>query len=174
MNKSPPKLLTRFVKIGLLDRSRAAAGKALAEHLQDFRQSMLAKGTTDRQARLVTGRAAKIIGALAFHVWSDIRADRVERYLADRRSSDKRFSVQTSNFYLQAMKGFCRWMVVNRRATENPLAHLAPLNVKIDRRHDRCALEVDEVRKLLAAAAVGPERYGVDGRERVIVTAWEG
>jgi site-specific recombinase XerC len=30
-------------------------------------------------------------------------------------------SVQTMNFYLQAIKQFCRWMVKDRRMGDNPL-----------------------------------------------------
>ena len=32
--------------------------------------------------------------------------------------------MQTANFYLQAAKQFCKWMVRERRASESPLAHL--------------------------------------------------
>ena len=49
---------------------------------------------------------------------------------------------------------------------ENPLAHLDGLNVKTDRRRNRRALTVDELRGLLDAACRGPECYGMDGPER--------
>ncbi len=68
-------------------------------------------------------------------------------------------SVQTSNFYLQAVKQFCRWMVRDRRAGDNPLAHLEGGNVRADRRHDRRELEADELRRLLAAARASDRTF---------------
>ena len=44
------------------------------------------------------------------------------------------------------MKQFCRWMVKHGRATATRSIILKPLNVRIDRRHDRRALSVDEVK----------------------------
>jgi integrase len=57
-------------------------------------------------------------------------------------------------------------MVKHQRALTNPIAHLEPLNVKADRRRDRRALSVDEVKRLLNATAEGPDRYGTTGPER--------
>ena len=57
-------------------------------------------------------------------------------------------------------------MVKHQRALTNPIAHLEPLDVKADRRRDRRALSVDEVKRLLNATAEGPDRYGTTGPER--------
>ena len=54
-------------------------------------------------------------------------------------------------------------------AVESPLRHLKPLNVKLDKRRVRRALEVDELRRLLEATKSGPERYGMSGHERFLV-----
>ena len=56
-----------------------------------------------------------------------------------------------------------------RRASETPLAHLQGQIVRTDRRHDRRALSVEELRRLLAAAQKGPERFGLGWAERAIV-----
>jgi len=167
LERVPPKLLARFVEIGLLDSTRAAGRKPLEQHLLDFRNSLLAKGNTAMHVQTVVSRAKRIVTQCRFRTWSDIRADEVEQYLADLRTAG--LSIQTSNFYLQSIQQFSRWMVQNRRASESPVAHLKPLNVRTDRRHDRIALEVDEVRRLLAATANGPERYGMEGHERVLL-----
>ena len=44
LEEIPEKLRDRFVKIGLLDAKRAAVGKPLKEHVEDFESSLLAKG----------------------------------------------------------------------------------------------------------------------------------
>jgi integrase len=41
--------------------------------------------------------------------------------------------------------------------------------VRTDRRHDRRALTIEELRRLLAAAQTGPERFGIGGAERALV-----
>ena len=79
------------------------------------------------------------------------------------------YSVQTSNFYLGALKSFCRWMVKDRRARENPVAHLDGLNVKLDRRHDRRNLTPVELSKLLTTTAAGPVRHKMTGRSRAML-----
>ncbi len=57
----------------------------------------------------------------------------------------------------------------NQRATSNPVDHLEPLNVKVDRRRDRRALTVEELCNLLTATASGPERYGLTGADRTLL-----
>jgi len=166
LEKTSPRLRERLVGIGLLDSTRAAASKLLSQHLDEFKQSMSDKGDTAMHVQTVVTRVRRVMAGCGFRSWLDIRAERVERYLAELRNGDKNLSVQTSNFYLQAAQSFCRWMVLNRRAGESPLAHLQQMNVKVDRRHDRTAFEVEEVQRLLAATCRGPERFGMDGRER--------
>jgi integrase len=43
------------------------------------------------------------------------------------------------------------------------------LNVRTDVRRERRALSVDEVKRLLAATAAGPERFGMSGPERSLL-----
>jgi hypothetical protein len=65
--------------------------------------------------------------------------------LQDRRAQGA--SVQTTNYYLSHLKSFCRWLVKDRRMADNPLDHLEPGNVDMDRRHDRRELEAEELRR---------------------------
>ena len=169
LERASGKLLDRLTRFDLLDGTRSAAGKRLSEHLADFRQSLLSKGDTPGQACQVARRAEKVFAACGFTTWTDLRADRVERCLADLRSGPKGLSAQTSNGYLQAVKQFARWMIENRRALESPVAHLKALNVRTDRRHDRTYLEVEEMRRLLQATRRGPVRFGMDGNERAML-----
>ncbi len=115
-----------------------------------------------------------------FAYWGDISASRVERFLADLRKDKlvkteekpktvRGISAQTFNFYLQAIKQFCRWMVLDQRASESPVKHLQKVNVKPDRRQDRRALKPDEIQALLEATATAPKRYGMCGYERYLL-----
>ena len=96
---------------------------------------------------------------------ADLRADRTDA----QGKSKQGISAQTSNFYLQDTKQFCRWMVRDRRASENPLAYLQGLNVRLDRRHDRRALSIEEMLWLLDITRKGPERYSISGPERALL-----
>ncbi len=165
----PEKLRDRFVSIGLLDASRAAAGKSLREHVEDFKQSLISKDNTERYISISIGRLRRTIDGCKFKTWGDISASKVQRYLADLRNIGEGLSVQTSNFYLAITKQFCRWMITDRRASESPLEHLRGLNARTDRRHDRRALEPDEIRRLLEATRAAPERFLMTGHERALL-----
>ena len=168
----PQRTRAKLVSIGLLSPERAAVSKPLSEHLDDFGTALQAKGGTQRHVELVMSRARRIVEGCGFRFYGDISASKVMMFLADLRADtkDKRgISAQTFNFYLGAIKQFCRWMVKDRRALESPVAHLDGLNVKTDRRHDRRAFTVDELSLLLAAARGGPERFGMTGEERALL-----
>ena len=159
----PPIIRNRLADWGILSMTRAAAGKALVDHLADFKASLLAKGGTQRHADLVVSRAEKTFGDCGFKFWSEISASKILAHLADLRKDRidadgariRGISAQTFNFYLQAVKQFARWMVRDGRASESPLVHLQGVNVRTDRRRDRRALSADEMRWLLDITANG-------------------
>jgi len=181
-----PRLRTSLQRYGLLDATKVAALEPLAKHVDGesdadgrvtfvgFRQALSAKGTTTKQVDLVAGRAKRVIEGCGFTFWSDISASKVMSHLDGLRADTKDgkgnvtpgIGAQTFNFYLAAFKQFCRWMVRDGRASESPVAYLGGVNVKTDRRHDRRALDVEELRWLLDTTRNGPERYGMSGSER--------
>lgn len=186
----PAKLRNRLAEIGLLDSQRAAAGKKLMEHLDDFYNALLADGTTEKQSQLVKSRAEKIIKGCGFVYWTDISASRVQQEISDLRKEiaivetktengktvkQRKIkdlgaaSVQTKNFYLQAIKQFCKWMVQDRRAAQSPVDYLQGANIKnSDRRHTRRPFTVDEARRLLEAAKSGSDYQGLSGYGRAL------
>jgi integrase len=93
----------------------------------------------------------------------------VQKFLGELRDDGNGAAAQTCNFYLQAFRQFCRWMVRDGRASESPVAHLSGYNVRTDRRHDRRALTVEEIRTLLKATQQAPDRFGMTGPERALV-----
>ena len=138
----PSVIKERLVSIGLLDKKNVAFAKPLTQHLADFEQYLASKGNTNAHVKLLVGRAVKVFAGCNFRFWSEMSASRVVTYLGDLRTPQNNddgvtlpgISAQTSNFYLQAAKQFCRWMVKDGRASENPLSHVNALNVKTDRR----------------------------------------
>jgi integrase len=150
----PARTRAKLVAIGLLAAEHLTVGKLLAEHLDDFGKTLAAKGNTPFHVETVTKRARSVVEGCGFRFYSDLSASKVMEFLHRLRQEteeERGISAQTFNFYLQAIKQFCRWMVKDRRASELPLAHLEPLNVQTDRRHDRRELTEEELPRLLHA-----------------------
>jgi integrase len=155
--------------VGLVDPFRDQKKKPLADHLNDWQNDLTAKGATEKHASLTAERARRIVADCKFRWTTDLNASRVQRAVADLRNG--RLSVQTCNFYLQAIKQFARWLVRDRRMGDNPLAHLERGNVKTDRRHDRRDLSRDELAALFAAARTGEAIRDISGPDRAMLYA---
>ena len=164
-----PKSRDKLAEIGIVPSEVVALSHTLGKHVDDFQSSLVTKGTSEKQAQLVSNRVRRLVKACKFRVYSDIDADKISEYLSDQRDTNPRFGIQTSNFYMQAIKQFCRWMVRKRRAVESPVVDLEALNIEKDRRHDRRALTVEEMQWLLAVTPHQAEIRGVSGPDRALL-----
>jgi len=177
VDEMPSPMLASLAKWNIIKPEKAATTKTLAQHIDDWKAAILADGSTADHAEKTTGRARRLFDACGFKQYSDLLAHDVLIALADMRkdrtSTDGKvtrgISPQTSNFYLGAVKQFAAWMVKNRRATESRLIELDRLNVGLDRRHDRRALSVDELRWLLEVTERGYSKPGPDGKPLQVV-----
>jgi len=164
----PAKLRERFAKIGLLDKARAAAGKKLKEHLDTFRNSLLAKGDTEKQVDLVLYRIERVFKECDFVNFSNINPIDVEACL--KKFRDEGLGKKSSNYYLRSIHHFCGWMVENGLATVSPLKSLSGVKVtEDDIRVYRRALEVNEIRDLLETTEASQERFGMTGHQRAML-----
>jgi len=110
---------------------------------------------------------------------SDISASKIQNWLAEKRkpikSKDDKIregaSIRTSNFYLQAFKQFCRWLVADNRMPENPIAYLQGQNPNSDIRHQRRALNFEEIQKLLCETKTASVFQSMNGFERYMLYA---
>ena len=150
--------------------------RPLLEHAQEWRAALVNKGGTGKHAELSFNRVSRILEGCRFVRCPDLSASAVEKFLAELRrgyvtptGKVRRLSVQSSNHYLRSIKGFCAWMVQDRRAPDNPLAPLKTMNAETDRRHVRRALTDHELRALLEAARTGEARIGMVGRDRAML-----
>jgi integrase len=165
----PERIARQLVKFQILQRFQQV--KPLPQHLEDWRDVLLDKGDTQFHADVIHRRASRIAGACGFNSYRQISGSAVLGFLGQLRQGTAQrrgISNQTFNFYLQAIRQFCRWMVNDRRATDNPLTGTTGLNVRLDRRHDRRALTEEEARALLEATRGGPVRAGLDGGARAL------
>lgn len=148
--------------------------------MQDFEQSLKAKGRTSKHIRETVSGIREICTRCSFTYWRDITASKVDYYLGQKREDrvivvdgqEKRIkgtSARTYNHKLKAFKQFCAWMVKEGRAIDSPVTHLTALNTDVDRRHIRRALTPDEARGLLTAAAQAKLLYSMTGPERALL-----
>lgn len=175
MSDLPKAILAKLASIGLVKGDRIAVNKTLENHLADYTKALAAKGNTEKHTKHVKGRIERAFKGCGFKYWDDISASKLQVFLDKLRKTDKPdsdekrgISPQTFNYYLNALKAFCRWMVKDRRAISSPLSHLDVLNTRVDRRHDRRALGNEDLRKLMRATRDGRDLFGRD-RDGIIV-----
>jgi integrase len=176
----PDTLIRNFVKWGLLDGQRAYAGKLLSEHIQDWRQDIIARGKTQFYADGQHYRVSRIFATARFNFFTDISASKLQQEISKLKTTVKvkgedgeliekvkgDASQTTKNYYLKACQQFCRWIVKDGRVLHNPLEHLSPSKAQ---RQKRAALELDEVRVLLAYTEAAEVSYGLAGYQRAML-----
>lgn len=105
---------------------------------------------------------------------SDIRLEPVEGFI--RSYCEKhQLGPRTYNHYIQAIDGFCNWMLLTRRIAANPLLGLERLNAEVDVRRERRALSAEEVQKLVASARESGEEipcFDGETRARLYILAY--
>jgi integrase len=172
------KLLTdaAMKSVGMADPFGGQRERPLADHISDWERDLLNRGRTAKHAKLSAGRVRRAVEGCRFITIADISASRVQEYLAglqqeDGRRVKARASVATCNHVLTALRGFCRWLVKDRRTAVNPLAHLSAGNTQTDRRHQRRELQPAEVALLLASARQGSTYCRLAGPDREMLYA---
>ena len=141
--------------------------RPLTEHVDDWHAGLLANGATQTYADLSRKRVQTVLDAIQTKSWNDLDPNRISGYLAERRR--KGLSIESSNHYARRVKQFCRWLVRTKRAPDSPVECLRLLNSRTDRRHDRRAFDLDELRQLLNATQTGRVRIGMTGPDRAML-----
>lgn len=152
---------------GLIDQFDEHAKRPLTEHLKDYRRHLESKENAESHVKLTISYIEKLLAGCGFKFIRDMSASAVSTWLAELRGKGR--SIRTSNAYLVAVKGFSRWLVRDRRAEVDMLAHLSALNAKVDVRRERRTLEPGEVAKLINAARTGKRFRTLTGADRAVL-----
>ncbi len=190
LSQIPPKMHEQFVEFDLLDAKQVAAGKPLTEHLEDFKQSLLAKGDTIKHAQLIYFRVKRVFNECKLEYWSNISLSTIQQRISGlqnqvevveiQRIANKKVkkrklknlgeaSTKTKNYYVKSLKHFGVWMVNDRRVSESPFRYLKNISSDGTERHPRRSLDIDEARRLLETTQLAPERFGMTGYERALL-----
>ena len=100
---------------------------------------------------------------------ADITADSVNQYAIALKEQGR--SAQTIKNHLTQIKGFTKWMANTHKLPRDPLVSVTKPNPKNDRRRERRMLLMDEWEWLRTTAMDGPDRYEINGPERVLLYA---
>jgi hypothetical protein len=167
----------------------------LADHLDAYAAHLGAKGRTESHIALSVSRARRVVAlfrgaslaeieaasssaeglaraAAALASWvaparlSDLTTERVQAALATLRGEGR--SLATCNHHATAICGFASWCYQTHRVRENPLRGVERFNAKEDRRRDRRTISLDEVRRLVEAAAQGRPHGRMTGPVRAL------
>ena len=164
--------------VGLFDPYEEHRRRSVSDHITDYGAFLEAKDNSEQHVNQTISRIRRLAAGCKFERLSDIDAAKVAGWLLRQRKQSKRFSIQTSNFYLDSFKYLCNWLVRHERLAKNPVSLLQRLNVETDRRHDRRSLGDEEFERLLEVATNSDRRVeGVEGRDRAmlyILAAWTG
>jgi len=152
--------------VGLADPMDQHAQRPLLEHVAEFRAYLDSKRNTPSYVEMTCFRLAAVLDGCGFVRIRDIDPGPALEFLAGLRKSGNDAagnrvagkSIKTANEYLAAAKSFTRWLVLQKRATADPLACLARFKDReTDIRHARRDLTPEELGRLLAAAKLSPK-----------------
>jgi len=168
IEKIPEKIRENLIRLGVIDSRRLLnqLGKELTGHIEDFYGSLKVRNN-ERYAKQVKSAIGHIFTECGFVNYNDIDANRLYIFLADLQG-DGGFGQRSFNYYLKSCKQFCKWMIKERRATENHLLHLSCIT-QTEKRRQRRALTLTEQRKLLETAETGEKHHNLTGAERALV-----
>ncbi len=97
----------------------------------------------------------------------DITADGINRYAGKLRDEGR--AARTIQAHLSAVKSFTKWLTEHHKLLRDPLASVKKPNPKANRRRERRMLLPVEWRRLEIATVTGPERFGMDSHERLLL-----
>ena len=156
--------------IGLSDALDEHKRRPLAEHISDFERHLEAKDNSEDYVDKTVSRLQRLTEGCGFSHVHDLDRNRVERWLADRRSTDRRFGISTSNHYVRAIRGFCRWLEESRRIERNSMSGLKTIAKQTDVRHVRRVLTEEQLSKLLENTTLSERTYrGLNGADRAML-----
>ena len=82
---------------GVVDWYKEHRKRPLAEHLEDFEQSLLAKGVTDKHAKMVRPRLERVFDECKVVFWNDIQASVIQKTISDLRKYVKTVGIEEIN-----------------------------------------------------------------------------
>ena len=154
-------------KLGIRDEFKQHRQRCLLEHLSEYEAFLQDQGRTAAYVATTVQRVQSVLDHGKMKITGDVSLSGVQSALAALKKRGR--SVASCNHYSTAIKMFMNWMVKDQRIAVNPLLGLSKANVQTDRRHVRRPLTEKELKQLLDTTAIGPDRLGMTGEQRVVL-----
>jgi hypothetical protein len=146
------------IRSGILSSGEAVVTKhmntEILAHFKRYITKLDSEDTTEEHRGNVSRCLNRIAAYCNFATLADLKRDEFERYLSYRKKEGD--SARTRNLDRASLVAFCNWCVETHRLISNPFEKVAKANESIDRRHERRALSVEEIHKLLDATRRRP------------------
>lgn len=165
--------LSSLVASAVRDHFGSAAGstRPVKEAIADFRRSLSDRGRSKSHCREVARNCRRVCLAAKIDTVDQLTEERVVRGLAriarlrPGRCGNKTISSSTVNHYRNSLRGFSRWLYMDRQLPDHRLARLPEFKAVGEKRRRR-ELSIDDVERLIAAAERGPRVEGMSGPDR--------
>jgi integrase len=158
---------------GIRDTYTEAAGKPLSEHITAWIETVKDSGSSEARLALLESRINYLAKLANWKRLSDLTPEsclsaltKISKQIYAHTELTR--SAQTRNHYLSHAKQFARFLWETKRLREHIFLRLRPINVELDRRHDRRAPSSAEIAKLFAHAPLQPFRSHMTGIQRVL------
>jgi integrase len=151
--------------VGVVDPFERHRTTVLSGHIDDFDAKLKAAGVVEPYRKARRQMLEAYVRSTGVRTLNDLDPAGANRWLS--RLKDKGLGARSVNIRYQALRQFGRWLVKSRRFGYDPFESLTPLNEAADRRHVRRSLSVDEMVRLLKAAASRPVAAAT--KERTLV-----
>ena len=138
--------------IGIPKALRLAAAKPILEHLNEYVGNLSAQGRDEMYVYNIEKWISRLVRECSWGHLRDVTADSFTAWRA--RNSGK--APKTLNQYLDATRGFMKWLLEHERVLTNPLTVVGKAETRGKERRKRRALTADEMRRLLNVA--GPRK----------------
>jgi integrase len=168
----------RAIKSGAVDPREKlwtdAERKPLAEHVEAWHATLIARGRTVLYAGLARDRTLRLIELTRAFRISHINMSSVQTAVGALRTIPGRhgkaeLSDRSVHHHVRAIKMFTKWLWRDGRVREDPLVHLNP--PKVVNKRQRKALSPEDAARLIATTRTGPRSYELTGEDRTMLYA---
>ena len=125
----------------------------IAAALEEYADTQLAMGNTEKQVALVKTRISAVIAEAGFREYRELDGVRVARAIRALLDKPRFNTVATANKYVEAMRAWTRWMMLNDRWDRDPLATVQKLRGDTTNIRPRAILSQEGFEKLLRGRA---------------------
>jgi integrase len=139
---------------------------AIRTVVQEYVDDLRARGNTEKQAVLVQGRIELVIEKAAFTEYVQVDAVRVVKAIKDLQDKGQFKTTATANKYLEAVRAWTRWMLINHRWDRDPLATACKIKGDTSNTRPRTILSQEAFAQLLRVTRKQPNLRNLSGEQR--------